>query len=505
MWNGPSIGQLQALEVFSTGGWWHDVNILASTGKGADEEEKTGWKGWWNESIVELVQLSMQQKDVLSVMLTGRKESAFSELLLRMIKARGLEFDMVCLKPAVGPANQKISSTMSFKQELLKDVVFTYPQAEDLKIYEDRPKHTQAFRQFFQTMNRNLQASQDPDTRPPFTYDVVQVNEEATTLDPVTEVSEVQRMINTHNEAIRSGSHTAMSRMGGTPLAIRRNVFYTGYIISPQDTERLLSLAHLPPGASDVRHLANNILITPRPAPFSVMQQVGGVGQQVRFRVTHTAVLDNKLWAARVAPTDPSIQVYTENPVPLVVLALRKHAKTVDATRITQSMWQPVPSQEMIEFETVVGEKVVLRIEGEKQSQESWESQYPSAKGGNASRNDGSFTMRDNDFPALGSQNNDNERNHGGDQHQHSDSRAIHSSARPQGRRNDHGFQHDRPGGGVQKSGQRGGRGNAKNFGRGGRGGGRGGGRTGPRRGGQYRSLDDSVGNNSYGGGGMQY
>lgn len=497
MWNGPSIGQLQALEVFSTGGWWHDVNILAATGQGEVEEEKRGWEGWWNESIAELVQLSMQQKDTLTVLLTGRKESAFSDLISRMVKSRGLEFDMVCLKPAVGPANQKIGNTMTFKQELLKDVVDTYSKAEELKIYEDRPKHTAAFRSFFSTMNRNLQASQDPDTRPPFAYDVVQVNEQAVSLDPQKEVEEVQRMINSHNEAILNGSTHSNSKMANVPLAIKKTVFYTGYLIAPQDTERLLPLANLPHGSNnDLRHLANNILITPRPAPVSIMQKVGGLGARVRFRVTHIAVLENKLWAVRVAPTDPTVQVHTENPVPLVVLALKRNAKTVDATRIRQNMWQPVSAQQMIEFETVVGEKALLRIEEERWGEEAWESQFPTQRNASthAPTNAGnaSFSMRDDDFPTLGSS------------QQTAPGSAQRPQERPQGRRYDRNdYPHDRSGAGVQKNSQRGGRG-GKNFGRGR--GGRGGGRGGQgRRGGQYRSLDDSVGNNTYGGGGMQY
>jgi hypothetical protein len=142
IWSGPSIGQLQSLEAISTGGWWHDANILASTGKGVQEEEKTAWAGWWNEDIVELVRLSMQQKDALTVLLTGRKESAFSELVCRMLKAKKLEFDMVCLKPAAGPSGQRFSSTMLFKQDLLRDLVCTYSDAEEIRVYEDRPKQS---------------------------------------------------------------------------------------------------------------------------------------------------------------------------------------------------------------------------------------------------------------------------------------------------------------------------------------------------------------------------
>lgn len=140
IWNGPSLGQLASPEIFVNGGWWHDSTILAATGEGLEKEELRAWEGWWNEDIVKLVELSMEQKDALNVLLTGRSESGFAELVKRIVKSRNLEFDMVCLKPAVGPANQKFLSTMAFKQELLKEIVYTYPEAEEIKVYEDRVK-----------------------------------------------------------------------------------------------------------------------------------------------------------------------------------------------------------------------------------------------------------------------------------------------------------------------------------------------------------------------------
>jgi len=519
VWAGPSIGTLQGLEMFSTGGWWHDVNILASTGKGAEEEEKTAWQGWWNESIVELVRLSMQQKDAVCVLLTGRNEKAFAPLVSRMIAAKGLGFDMVCLKPAVSPSGQTPSSTMAFKQELLGDLVSTYTHAEDVKMYEDRPKHTAAFRHFFATMNRNLQASQSPDTRPPFAYEVVQVTEQATTLDTVTEIAEVQRMINTHNSAILAGTIPPTSRR--IPLAITRTVFSTAYLIAPQDTERLLPLANLPTTSSDgLKVLANSILICPRPASVSIMQRVGGMGRSVRFRVTHTAVLENKFWAVRVIPTDPTLSIYTENPVPLVILAHKKNARTVDATRIRQNMWHPVAAHQMIEFETTVGERMQLKIDEEKRGQDAWAAAFPSddfahlqPNHGNSlnARNNGSFIARDEDFPALGSSaiNTRNENDRPIQNVEPKNMQSVPTGPRPQNnnrrdRDRDHG--NVQSFGGVQKGSQRGGGRGGRGGSRGGvRGNGRGGGRGGGRRGGQYRSLDDSVGNGSYGGGGMQY
>ena len=138
IWNGQTVGQLSSPDVFVNGGWWHDSSILAATGEGAEKEEARAWKGWWNENIVQLVELSMQQKDALNVLLTGRSEHGFADLIKRIVRSKKLEFDMVCLKPNVGPAGQKFKSTMEFKQELLKEIEYTYKAADDIRIYDDR-------------------------------------------------------------------------------------------------------------------------------------------------------------------------------------------------------------------------------------------------------------------------------------------------------------------------------------------------------------------------------
>lgn len=54
LWNGPTIGFLQAWESFANGGWWHDPNLLSATGDGIEKEEPRAWNGWWNEQIVRL-------------------------------------------------------------------------------------------------------------------------------------------------------------------------------------------------------------------------------------------------------------------------------------------------------------------------------------------------------------------------------------------------------------------------------------------------------------------
>ena len=58
----------------------------------------------------------------------------------RIVKSKHLDFDLVCLRPEVGPLNQKFPSTAKFKQAFLEDLVRTYREANEVRIYEDRPK-----------------------------------------------------------------------------------------------------------------------------------------------------------------------------------------------------------------------------------------------------------------------------------------------------------------------------------------------------------------------------
>lgn len=72
------------------------------------------------------------------MLLTGRAEGPFSDLIKRILKSRNLNFDLVCLKPEVGPNSQRFSTTMNFKQTFLEDLVLTYKNADEIRIYEDR-------------------------------------------------------------------------------------------------------------------------------------------------------------------------------------------------------------------------------------------------------------------------------------------------------------------------------------------------------------------------------
>lgn len=376
-----------------------------------------------------------------------------------MVRSKGLDFDMVGLKPAAGPSNQKFGSTMLFKQEFLTSLVETYKKAEEIRIYEDRPRHTKGFRDFFTDYNKRQNGIGGHPTRGPITAEVVQVADGSTVLDPVQEVAEVQRIINDHNAA-------ATGARGRKRLQIKKTVFYTGYLINETDSQRLLTLAQLPPNMpeSELKFHANNVLITPRPCNNSILEKVGGMGSKTTWEVTGTAVFENRIWAAQVRPVPETKKYYTENPVPIVVLALRKGAKPIDAGKIQN--WQPVPKEKQIKFDSIVGEKVILRIEDEDPQEGEYESLFPNK----------SFKRK----------------------HAQDDEASIrHSSNSHEFGRQGHGGR----GGGFQQQSYGGsGRGGKNNYrgnnSRGGRGGGRGsgGGGRGRGRGGggyNYRSLDD--------------
>lgn len=95
-----------------------------------------------NQPKVDLVNLSIKQSDTLTILLTGRGEDNFANLIKRIVESKNLVFDMICLKPQVGPGNQTFTSTMKYKQAILRDLIYTYKDADEVKVYEDRVKQS---------------------------------------------------------------------------------------------------------------------------------------------------------------------------------------------------------------------------------------------------------------------------------------------------------------------------------------------------------------------------
>lgn len=337
------------------------------------------------------------------------------------------------------------------------------------------------FREFFEKLNKTFLSAASPSDRKPILAEVIQVAEGTTFLSPVTEVAEVQKMINSHNARFRDPALNVTKSPYGR-LQIKRTVFYTGYLISNADSSRLITqLVHplLPPGlieSNDLKYMANSVLITPRPAPKSILDKVGGIGKKVSWQVTGTAVYDHKIWAARVRPVPETVPYYTENPTPIIVLAVRRGARPIEAGRIQN--WQPIPPDKAFVFDTVVGEKVILRVEEEDPDEGEWESQFVNKS--NKRRHQQELNDEDVVYPPGLS------RDSGSYYQNGSESSPYGPPPRHPSNRHDEGPRRGGPSFRGRGRGSGGGRGKGGSSSRG-----RGRGRGGP---GGYRSLDDYAG-----------
>lgn len=366
LWHPSTIGLLQAYEIFAHGGWWHNPDILASTGDGIEKEEPRAWKGWWNETVVQLAETSIQEEDTLTVLLTGRGETNFADLINRIANSRNLNFDMVVLKPEVGPNQQQFMSTMEFKQAFLRDLMLTYRSANNIRIYEDRVKHVKGFRDYLEKFNKSFLA-QTPDSSSaerisPCTADVVHVCELKGSLDPQAEVMAVQSAINRHNTAMKTGGPNP-TRAAHKFYRINEQFQYFGYLINQSDSARLITLcnahAHLI-DSGEVKYLASSILIAPYYPRKDLLEKVGGRGNKVTWQVNGVARFEDRIWAARVTPISDK-PVHTQDDVPMVILAIRKGSRQIDANRIKN--WLPPSVEKQFVFETVVDHKVMLKVE----------------------------------------------------------------------------------------------------------------------------------------------
>lgn len=124
-------------------GWFANPSILETSLR---EENSSMPK--WNHLTTELVKLSLDEANVLTILLTGRKEEKFRshiKLAMELFKKQfGLVkgFDVVCLKPS------RFETTMSFKTTLIKSFLDYYHNVEEISLYDDRSNHINQFKNF---------------------------------------------------------------------------------------------------------------------------------------------------------------------------------------------------------------------------------------------------------------------------------------------------------------------------------------------------------------------
>ena len=126
--------------------------------------------------------------------------------------------------------------------------------------------------------NTDLLKPESSFQRKPLNFDVITVPERTTNLDTVTEVCQIQRMVNANNMLFRQGNPPP----NAIPLEITKSIFFTGYMISAEMVEKLRGLIKDQPNRprSNVHLMATNILITTRTASHAVLKTGGWSGSQ---------------------------------------------------------------------------------------------------------------------------------------------------------------------------------------------------------------------------------
>jgi len=99
---------------------------------------------WWIPSTIQSAKRSIRDKDVYTILATGRKENVFRDRIDELLKSKGLDFDEVHLKPH--------GRTMDHKAELLLNAIEANPSIEMVEIWEDREPHMAHFRTFVRSL-----------------------------------------------------------------------------------------------------------------------------------------------------------------------------------------------------------------------------------------------------------------------------------------------------------------------------------------------------------------
>ncbi|KAI9304797.1 hypothetical protein BJ944DRAFT_288351 [Cunninghamella echinulata] len=181
LWHPSLIHELVGEDVYGPG-WWRDIRSL-ELGP-IDQLEKTQWKGYWNEDIVQEARRSLADPTIMTVLLTGRRKIPFYSLISRMVKAKQLDFDLLGLRPdptqedhdkhvqqtsspsdnhhqnkkrdcIVYGANSIFMNTMDFKQCFILNLLHNIPSLTAVTMWDDRLPHVKKFNFYLEQLIDN--------------------------------------------------------------------------------------------------------------------------------------------------------------------------------------------------------------------------------------------------------------------------------------------------------------------------------------------------------------
>ncbi|KAF9122297.1 hypothetical protein BGW39_009855 [Mortierella sp. 14UC] len=307
-------------------GWW----LTRSSLELGPAVEASGWEGYWNEDLVPIVKESAKDPGCLTILLTGRNGPMYSDILIRMVQSKRLDFDLIATKPAtVARLPDKDEETyvklhtFSTKREFLYNVLLEYPGLRNMHAWDDRLGQIAQFRQAGEKWIE--QGMLDA-------FEVTHVDIPLRVLDPEEEIKIVRGMVEVHNTQVRPELEHVKDMWDPyweykperrTMIEMIDVVKYTGVEFSEtmQDWFRRVALggrqgheqdgldawAIQPPAALKDTNLSNwtpsrefYVFLCARKATSEYRQKLGGVGATVFVLVEGVGQVDGRAWALKV-------------------------------------------------------------------------------------------------------------------------------------------------------------------------------------------------------------
>ncbi|OBZ88293.1 Uncharacterized protein C4.02c [Choanephora cucurbitarum] len=205
----PNLIRVATAESVYGPGWWRDIRSL-DLGP-TDQLQKTAWEGYWNERIVAEARECINDPDVMTVVLTGRRYHPFHHIIPLMLTAKGLMFDVIGLRPDPEQVSEDhhwqissghvcynlspsvFDSTMHFKTCFILNVLHNIPSIEEVTMWDDRMPHVKRFKDYlwyltqYETIKKG-HVVYVPGIRPKY--------------NPTWEKSVIAHIIQTHNKAL---------------------------------------------------------------------------------------------------------------------------------------------------------------------------------------------------------------------------------------------------------------------------------------------------------------
>lgn len=144
------LNQLSNSSIVPNKSWWNETKLLKQSFDDMLECNAKQKKAYWNEDIIKLANLSHDDPETVSIMLTGRKEHLFAAIFTDMFLAsNNVKFNAYCLRrESVG------SSTNDYKIVVIRELLENYSSSlEEIKLYDDRLSQTRRFESLFASLN----------------------------------------------------------------------------------------------------------------------------------------------------------------------------------------------------------------------------------------------------------------------------------------------------------------------------------------------------------------